>query len=174
MKILFLDHDGVICLPSEWGKRHKSKEGLESRLDPFNKKAIKVLNNIILKTDAEIIVSSDWKYHATLEELGLWYEKNGIIKKPIDVTPYLIPYIPDGFIWEYNYKYEQIRHLEILNWLKDTDKNIKKWVAVDDMDLSGEYSTNKWGLINFVRTPRMNEGIKQTGIENKIIEFLTD
>jgi hypothetical protein len=47
MKILFLDHDGVICLSSEWGSRFKNKEGLDSVFDRFNEKAVRVLNQII-------------------------------------------------------------------------------------------------------------------------------
>jgi hypothetical protein len=30
-----------------------------------------------------------------------------------------------------------------------------------------------WGLENFVLTPRSNEGIKQSGIKEKVIEYLT-
>jgi 16S rRNA C1402 N4-methylase RsmH len=51
MKVMFLDHDGVICLSSEWGGRYK-KKGFDSnpetpmdiRMDNFNDKAVKVLN----------------------------------------------------------------------------------------------------------------------------------
>jgi hypothetical protein len=31
-----------------------------------------------------------------------------------------------------------------------------------------------WGLTNFVLTPKSIEGIKQTGIKEKIIKYLTD
>jgi hypothetical protein len=84
MKILFLDHDGVICLSNNWGGRskkwakyrsanpHSSKEKKDApvsvRFDDFDKKAIKILNEIIEETGCEIVVSSDWKLHATLEE----------------------------------------------------------------------------------------------------------
>ena len=54
MKVIFLDHDGVICLSQQWGGRFK-KAGFDSnpetpldiRMDNFDKKAIKVLNEII-------------------------------------------------------------------------------------------------------------------------------
>ena len=26
MKVIFLDHDGVICLPQQWGGRHKKRK----------------------------------------------------------------------------------------------------------------------------------------------------
>ena len=54
MKVIFLDHDGVICLSTEWGGRFKkqtrvgrklsqSVESLpvDARFDNFNEKAVK-------------------------------------------------------------------------------------------------------------------------------------
>mgnify|MGYP000323948819 CR=1 FL=1 len=98
MKVIFLDNDGVICLSSNWGSRHKKQKKwggrklsmtirempVEYRFDNFDKKAIKILNEILETTDAEIVVSSDWRLHANLEELGEYYESQGIIKKPFD------------------------------------------------------------------------------------------
>ena len=82
MRVLMLDHDGVICLSNNWGGRKKkwakyrstnpesSKEikyaPVSVRFDDFDKKAVKVLNEILEETGAEIVVSSDWKLHATL------------------------------------------------------------------------------------------------------------
>ncbi len=96
MKVIFLDHDGVICLATEWGgrvkKQQKAKRKLsqsvqslpvDARFDNFNKKAIGVLNEILEETDAEIVVSSDWKKWANVEEMGEYYESQGIIKKPM-------------------------------------------------------------------------------------------
>ena len=108
MKVIFLDHDGVICLANNWGGRlKKAKEyrkknrifpkysdpnyGLpvECRFDDFDTKAIQVLNEILEATGAEVVVSSDWKRWATVEEMGRYYEQQGIIKKPIAFTPNL-------------------------------------------------------------------------------------
>jgi hypothetical protein len=41
---------------------------------------------------------------------------------------------------------------------------VEKWVAIDDLDLSN--------LKNFVHTKKMNEGIKQNGIKDKLINIL--
>jgi hypothetical protein len=79
-KIIFLDHDGVICLSEAWGGRFK-KKGFDSnpetpidiRMDDFDVKAVKVLNNIIEITGCEIVVSSDWKLHGTLEQMKEMY-----------------------------------------------------------------------------------------------------
>ena len=92
MKVIFLDNDGVICLASNWGSRHKKQKKwgamklsmrgsdipLEYRFDNFDKKAIEILNQILTESGAEIVVSSDWRFHATLEELGDYYESQGI------------------------------------------------------------------------------------------------
>ena len=83
MKVIFLDHDGVICLSNNFGSRHKKQIKVRTKLtqsvkdlpvdvrfDNFDKKAIKVLNEILEQTDAEIVVSSDWRIWCSVEEMG--------------------------------------------------------------------------------------------------------
>jgi hypothetical protein len=194
MKVIFLDNDGVICLSSNWGGRSKkiqkyykanpewnkmySTAPVDIRFDNFDKKAIKVLNSILEETGAEIVVSSDWKKHANLEELGDYYESQGIIKRPIAFTPSFIGCEkPEGFEWVRSLQYEQERSLEIAQFVKDHPE-ITHWVAVDDLNMAVEvldYSvpcTRVWGVTNFVLTPKSNEGIKQQGIKEKILKFL--
>lgn len=186
MKVIFLDNDGVICLANNWGSRFKKTKSycndnpdrksipVEFRFDNFDKKAIKILNEIIEKTDAEIVVSSDWKLHATLEELGEYYESQGIIKKPIALTPNMRDFDPETEgLFKWKGWLERIRILEIREWL--LHNNVTHWVAVDDLNMSKtifEDGTDDGGLENFVLTPRSNEGIKQLGIKNKILKFL--
>ncbi len=185
MKVLFLDNDGVICLQNNWGSRYnkrrkvkyvKSRLSLPNsqvplylRFDNFDNKSIKVLNEIIEKTNCEIVISSDWRLDATLDELGEYYINNGIIKKPIGVTK-LIDYcdIDLNFNWNPSLYREQERIFEIKQYLKDHPE-ITHWVAVDDMDLSYDYYHK---LNNFVHTPKPLEGIKQNGIKEKIMKFL--
>lgn len=210
MKIVFLDNDGVICLDNNWGGRsRKWKEyqksnpdqqllllaPVEYRFDDFDQKAIKVLNDILDETGAEIVVSSDWRLHATLEELGDYYIAQGISKRPIDVTRTYVDIrkdLPEGvevqsqfygedyaFPYSRNDEYEIVRHLEILQYLKDHPE-ITHWVAVDDLNMGKDITsrfygdeTRLWGLDNFVHTPIMSEGIKQCGKKEKIINFLS-
>ena len=171
MKVLFLDHDGVICLSTEWGSRFKNKEGLDSAFDRFNEKAIKVLNQIIEETDCEIVISSDWRFHCTLTQMQGLYAIRGIKKLPIDFTPSSIP-VESEFYSTLNEPNES-RYYEIKEWLKDHPE-VTNYVVVDDMDMSEHYEANKfqWGFKNFVHTPRSKEGIKQSGIKEKIIKFL--
>lgn len=186
MKVIFLDHDGVICLFDNWGSRSKkqAKWGgrklsmslfeipLEYRFDDFDKNAVKVLNEILEKTDAEIVVSSDWKLWATVDEMGQYYESQGIIKKPIAFTDNILQHSYNDFPWSRNWDSEQTRSLEISEYLGQ-NQDITHWVSIDDLDMSLKTERDKtWGLKNFVLTPRQLEGIKQSGIKEKVLEFL--
>jgi hypothetical protein len=200
MKVIFLDNDGVICLANNWGGRYKKQKEwggrklsmttkempVEYRFDNFDKKAIAVLNSIIEETGAEIVVSSDWRLHASLEELGDYYEAQGIIKRPIATTEvfHYTNWHEEGFLprdgdfpWTRQNDLEQTRHFEILRWLRDHSE-VTHWVAVDDLDM-GKRTTDwrgeverSWGLENFVLTPSSREGIKQSGVKEKILSFL--
>lgn len=184
MKAIFLDFDGVMCLATEWGGRVRKralwnktypdkyilydcdddKMDVQYRFDNFNDKAIIILNDIIKKTNAEIIVSSDWRFHCTLKEMNTLFELYGIIKGPIDYTPTLEAV--DFKYLEMNGKkgYEDERSIEIKKWLA-LHPEVTHWVAIDDLNMSSD-------LTNFVHTVRINEGIKQSGIKDKILNFL--
>jgi len=193
MKVIFLDNDGVICLSNNWGGRTKkwakyrsanpdsSKERKDApvsvRFDDFDEKAVKILNEIIKETGCEIVVSSDWKLHATLEELGDYYESQGIIKRPIAVTTNLGQctwYNDQVWVWSPRWDLEMTRVIEITQYLHDHPE-VTHWVAVDDLNMgkNGEEWKN-WGIDNFVLTPKSNEGIKQLSIKEKILKFLKD
>ena len=191
MKLIFLDHDGVIALSNNWGGRTKkfakyrsanpdtSKDIKDApvsfRFDDFDKKAIKILNKILEETGAEIVVSSDWKLYATLEELGEYYEEQGIIKKPIALTDNLkdCTVHGDNFMWSTMWDSEQMRTIEIKQYLHDHPE-VTHWVAIDDLNMGkiGETWKDLWAIDNFVLTPKSNEGIKQLGIKEKILNYL--
>ena len=186
MKVIFLDHDGVICLSNNWGNRFKKQKEwggrklsmttlempVEYRFDNFDEKAVNVLNEILEETDAEIVVSSDWKRWATVEEMGEYYESKVIIKKPIAFTDSILYDDYEDFPWHRKCELEQTRSLEIAQYL-GLNTVITHWVAIDDLNMSLKLEGDKeWGLKNFVLTPIDNEGIKQTGIKDKILNFL--
>ena len=200
MKVLFLDNDGVICLSNNWGGRSKKwakyrsanpdsslefkDKPVNCRFDDFDKKAIKILNEIIEQTGCDIVVSSDWRLHATLEELGDYYISQGIIKRPIAVTDIFKDLFPKEWnAFRFRAELELERSMEIGHWLENHPE-VTHWVAVDDLNMSIEFlgdrfstkdeSNKKLGLSNFVLTPRSSEGIKQSGIKEKIIKFLKD
>ena len=184
-KVLFLDLDGVLCLASEWGGRFKKqklwnkkypdnqviyytqfdKMDVEFRFDNFNPKAVTVLNEILELTDAEIVISSDWRFDCSVEEMQSLFRQYGVNKVPIDYTPTLD--VKDFHALEEDKikGYGAERAMEIKKWL-EIHPQVTHWVAVDDIDMAPY-------LDNFVHTPRENEGIKQRDIKDRLINFLT-
>jgi hypothetical protein len=69
----------------------------------------------------------------------------------------------------------EYRIMEIKQWLKDHPE-VTQWVAVDDLPLGEKFGpvsgNSNGGLTNFVLTPKSSEGIKQSGIKEKILNFL--
>ena len=188
MRVIMLDHDGVICLNDNFGSRfEKQKEvrkklsqsvmslPVDARFDNFDKDAIKVLNEILEETGAEIVISSDWKTWANVEEMGDYYESQGIIKRPIDFTGNVLDL--SRVTWHRNWDLEGTRSMEIQDWLSNHPE-VTHWVAIDDLDMGktglnyGMEFEHEWGLDNFVHTPLRNEGIKQEGIKEKVLSFL--
>lgn len=156
MKLIFIDIDGVLATAPCWNMSQDNKWNAY----PFDKKAVKVLNKILEETGAEMVLSSDWKYHYSLNEIKeIFIEFNGVIKAPFDMTAKLPT--PNGSDLEGG------RVGEINLWLKENKEKlgVTHWVAVDDLKM--------FSLDNFVHCPKEMEGIKQTGIKEKIIKFLS-
>jgi hypothetical protein len=148
MKIIFLDHQGVMYV-----KKHP-KPGM---LIDFDKENIDLLNTI-LQTDEniEIVISSDWKYWVSLDEMQTFYKKQGILKLPIAYTK------PTK---KYDLKiYAQQRANEIKTYLELAD-NITHWVSIDDIDMS-KY------LDNFVHISNVTLGLKQEGVSQLVLKYL--
>ena len=155
MKIIFLDIDGVICTTSCYGRGKNNKWGTYM----FDSKCVALLNFIIQETGAEIILSSDWRNNHTLSEMREIFAHNGVMKGPIGYTPSLKSY--NGM------NLEGGRADEIELWVKTHIwKDDVKWVAIDDLNMSERL------FPNFVHCPREQEGIKRTGLKEKILEIL--
>jgi len=167
VKIIFLDHDGVICLSKDWGTRKSKRAKKRGDLfDRFCPKAVKVLNSIIEKTDAEIVVTSTWRVHCDLEYMQKLYIERGIAKAPIDFTKDL-ENVWDDDDWFNSYSDSEklqsaIRSKEIMVWLKE-NPNTTSWIAVDDLPLPR--------LKNFFMV-KEDEGIKKIGTAKSIIKIL--
>jgi len=155
ISVLFIDIDGVL-ISFNAPQVALDAEDLYAAYR-FDKKAVVVLNEIIQKTNCEIVISSDWRHHYTLEELKRIFSLNEIIKEPIDVTIYKGKTTLKTL--------EVDRCFEIMEWV---NKNTPvKWCAVDDLDLS------ELGESHFILCKRpYREGIKQTNIKEKIINKL--
>jgi histidinol phosphatase-like enzyme len=88
MKVIFLDIDGVLALDKQFFQNRNKfhfKNPIAKELNipyPWDKSAVKVFNKILEATDATIVLSSDWRIHWNLEDIGKIFEFNGVMKKP--------------------------------------------------------------------------------------------
>jgi hypothetical protein len=163
-KIIFLDIDGVIQ-PHSSQERYihtKNDESMRAMYADLNdrfqidyskydrggvtsayydwlKYSITNLHEIIEKTNARIVLSSDWRYQLPFKEmydlfriydLHKYYIDNTKYFKYYDEEKYLKKLIPEPHLDSYN-----IRVLEILDYV-DRNNQISHFVAIDDMDLS--------------------------------------
>lgn len=159
-KTIFLDIDGVLAthrefMMSTFNFHKKHPEAKELRIPyPFNEGCVKIFNQIIEETDANIVLSSDWRIHWTLEELDLIFKFNGVIKSPTSITGVSKRKMSSSL--------EHDRTWQIENYVSAHE--MKTWVAIDDLNLSKLYP-------KFVQT-KDTEGLKQLGIKNKILTLL--
>jgi hypothetical protein len=118
-----------------------------------------------------------------LEELGDYYQSQGISKRPIDTTEKFAEAFPKEWSGlRFRAELELERYMEINLWLENQPK-VTHWVAVDDLDMSVEFLAPRFtnqddvekkpGLTNFVLTPKSTEGIKQNGVKDKILRYLS-
>ena len=85
--------------------------------------------------------------------------------------------------FRYRAELELERSMEIGHWLENHPE-VTNWVAIDDLNMSIEFLSKNFshskdddknpGLSNFVLTPKASQGIKQSGIKEKILKFLKD
>lgn len=144
MKILFLDHQGVM-----YTRKHPYPGKL---CIDFERDAVDALRVIIQSTGAQIVTSSDWRCWVELEEMSVYYRSQGI-PKPIDYTPMLE-----------TLQYPNRRAAEIKKYC--ALHNISNWVAVDDLDLVQFLNAENFVHVN----PQL--GLGAPGIKERVIALL--
>ena len=137
MKVIFLDVDGV--LNNQQTFRNCKKEyyktgyfGLEIDL-----KKIRLLKEIVLKTDARIVLSSTWRSWLTKVD-GKLLSINHKMKDLLKLLEVYGLYIYD--ITPYDDK--RFRQNEIMEWLKN-HQDIESFVVIDDDSYDLEMFVNK-------------------------------
>lgn len=155
----FVDIDGVLATliqhnvnPKKWCPLYNSYL--------YDRKCVKVFNEIIETTNPIVVLSSDWKLEYDLDMLNQIFAVNKINCTISDITPNHW-----GTLFKSLSELENCRASEILEYVKTN--NVQHYVAVDDLNLSNFLPDE-----NFVRTPRALEGIKQTSVKEKIINKL--
>lgn len=146
MKVIFLDIDGVLA--------PEANSRLEQHPEfsyPFDMECVNVLNDVIRTTEAEIVLTSDWRvnFENNLSELNRLFKYNSLIKGPIDVTP----------------DFSKNRNKEIASYVNKNKAKIDSFVIIDDMPLTVH-------SLRFVNT-KLEIGIKEECIKQQIIEKLT-
>jgi len=85
MKVIFVDIDGVLVTREGYMQIRRSKFAPV----PFDKDAVKNLNELTDKTEAVIVVSSSWRQGRTVQNLKKLFKSEGVTGKVIDKTPML-------------------------------------------------------------------------------------
>ena len=157
---LFLDIDGVLATTAQY---YTNKKKWHPAYDcyRFDEKCVKIFNEVLDNVEElTIILSSDWKDHYTTPEMNEILKWNGVNATITGKTP---------SSWGVEFKslqqLEQCRAFEIKKYVEN--HNVQYYVAIDDLDLAPWLPEG-----NFIRTPRANEGLKQSGIKNKLITTL--
>lgn len=126
MKVIFVDIDGPLAY-GLWEHGARINENLKLPYS-WEKEDCVALAEIIKRTDAKVVISSDWKKYYTLEELGLFFEF------------YEIPNVIIGVTHERKAKLRSApphdRAYQIRDWLEEHADEVETWVAIDDMNVS--------------------------------------
>ena len=111
--MIFLDFDGVIAPIKRW-----------DRYEDVDPACVKVLNDIVAEGDADVVVSSTWRYGKTVAELQEILDAKGFAGRVLDVTPTL-PAPTD-------------RTDEITAWL--AQHAVTSYIVIDDHVVGGDLS----------------------------------
>ena len=118
MQICFLDIDGVINSEDYALYRYESKK---FDLDEFiDERAVTLLNYIIKKTDAKVVLSSSWR--GDIENTEKRLKDAGFKYDIFDITPYCV---------------SRVRGEEIQAWIDKYEKDhepLESYVIIDDDD----------------------------------------
>jgi hypothetical protein len=114
-RVVFLDIDGVLAPIRQWDRY--------GDLDPV---CIQVLNEIVARGGADVVVSSTWRYGKTVVELQEILDAAGFSGNVVDMTPIGAPGADRG--------------AEIATWL--AEHAVDSYVIIDDHVDMGELRTN--------------------------------
>lgn len=136
-KIIFIDIDG----PLAWGTWNDGKVTITGGVEDFTipypwvKEDCDALQKICEETNADLVVSSDWKKHFTFNQLKRIFWHYGITAgRLVDITTH-----QDLWNKMSRTSIDHERALEVAKWARDN--KISNWIAIDDLDL---YHNFKW------------------------------
>lgn len=145
MKIIFLDIDGVLNGYSFWNmlgwKIVSFIDNKNLRLyytkitDPhgIHENKVKLLSKIVKATDAQIVYSSSWKRNLFWKP---YHSMNADERKLIDLFNYYGIHVKDATPTVKYISGENTREKEILQWLAIHEKDVDKYIIIDDETFS--------------------------------------
>jgi hypothetical protein len=135
-KVIFIDVDGPLAWAT-WDDGKVTIEGGQGDFQipyPWVKEDCEALQKICDETNADLVVSSDWKMHFTFLQLKRIFVHYGITARIIDITTH-----QDLWMKMSRPSLEHTRALQIAKWAKDN--KITNWIAIDDLRLGEQF---KW------------------------------
>ena len=115
IKVLFLDIDGVLNTDrQQWHCQMNGFTPVDEFGYDFDHKAVENLATILEETDAEIVISSSWKFLG-LQTLQKMWKNRKLPGTILDVTP-------DG----------KSKGLEIDEWLRECESQMNGYAIIDD------------------------------------------
>lgn len=163
MVTIFLDIDGVLATHKEFMLNRTKFRSCDKRAAelgipyPYNPGCVKIFNEILESTETQIVLSSDWKHHFSLKDMGEIFIHNGINQVPIAFTP-------NDYVSLGNLTLNRAHQIE--QYIKEN--NIENWIAIDDLWLH-EYMDNSDGRFFLTKD---NDGLKKSSLKDKIIKKL--
>jgi hypothetical protein len=118
MKVVFLDFDGVLNSSTfiDFGVALFTADQIDAR-------AVTILNGLLERSGAKVVVSSSWRRIHTIEALLELLRARGFTGEIVGVTPSL-HLSPDGI--------PRVRGHEIQMWLDEQPTPVERFVILDD------------------------------------------
>lgn len=152
--ILFLDIDGVLATDKQFVMLPDAKSYIQKyHCYPFDNRCVKVFNKLFKNYDIKIVLSSDWRLHFNLEELQDIFRINGMCHVPQDTTQKE----------DISFDLKRSRALQIKKYIEKHNIG-NDFIVLDDIDFGNFFEDH------FIHCKYTGEGIKQSGLREKISE----
>lgn len=131
-RVIFLDIDGVLNAEF-WNESHQ-KEISDGQL--IDREKVKLLAQLIDRTNAQIILHSGWRFWFDEERKPLCKEAERLVEVLAGEGLAIAGFTPDLTTEEIRRtkKFSLVKADEILLWLK-THEDVEGWVVLDDLEL---------------------------------------
>jgi hypothetical protein len=127
MKIIFLDFDGVVTAKNQTPGSYITHSNINYGPTPI---CVECLLNLVKKTDAKIVISSNWRKFDESGNNSIW--KNPLYGDICNPLPKFIPMLKDGYLETLPPIRHKNKAIIAEQWLLQHN-NIESFIAFDDM-----------------------------------------